>query len=206
MLCVCLPVLASLFCSVLWYVPLASRSSSWFNSRVEVKFMSSERDQSRSWGLPGAAERKRKAKSGNRWTLPWPLTRCRRFEPWKGQTGPSSRNLPTATERDTDTDSDSDSAQAKNTQQGGEAAAQQTSLGAVCRRRAADNIGSDSDSSSYRQFQHPYHPLAFACTIFCTLAPQYTTRDSSKTTAFCLLTLLNSTFRLVSILEISNYH
>jgi hypothetical protein len=109
-------------------------------------------------------------------------------------------------ERDTDTDSDSDSAQAKNTQQGGEAAAQQASLGAVCRRRTADNIGSDSDSSSYRQFQHPYHPLAFACTIFCTLAPQYTTRDSSKTTAFCLLTLLNSTFRLVSILEISNYH
>lgn len=105
MLCVCLPVLASLFGSVLWYVPLTSRSSSWFNSRVEVKFMSSERDQSRSWGLPGAAERK--AKSGNRWTLPWPLTLCRRFEPWKGQTGPSSRNLPTATERDTDTDSDS---------------------------------------------------------------------------------------------------
>lgn len=204
MLCVCLPVLASLFGSVLWYVPLTSRSSSWFNSRVEVKFMSSERGQSRSWGLPGAAERKRKAETGGPFLGP---SLCvAGSNPGKGRQA-HPREICRRPQRERHRHRQRQrSAQAKNTQQGGEAAAQQASLGAVCRRRAADNIGSDSDSSSYRQFQHPYHPLAFACTIFCTLAPQYTTRDSSKTTAFCLLTLLNSTFRLVSILEISNYH
>jgi hypothetical protein len=91
MLCVCLPVLASLFCSVLWYVSLASRSSSWFNTRVEVKFMPSERDQSRYpqlWGYPA----QKSGKAGNRKTKtggPVSLSPVRTLE-WAG---PSSRNF-----------------------------------------------------------------------------------------------------------------
>jgi hypothetical protein len=82
------------------------------------------RETSRAIHSCGVTRRRRAGKRETEKRKPADPSLCRRFEPWNGR-APPREILPTATERDTDTDSDNDSAQAKHTQQGGEAAAQQ---------------------------------------------------------------------------------